>query len=71
MNMIAYFGFSRTTEVHVKPINLGCGAGQIKCVECNGSGDWSKFHPEPHLLTDYQKKCIECKGTGKILVSIT
>lgn len=67
--MIAYLGFLRTTEVEVDPIDLGCGAGQVTCFECGGDGDWTKFHPEPHLFPD-GLACVDCKGTGKILISI-
>jgi hypothetical protein len=65
--MIAYLGWSRTTEVEVNPIDFGCGAGQVDCFECEGSGDWTKFHPEPELGPF---RCVDCKGTGKIFVSI-
>ena len=65
--MILYLGFLRTTEVEVFPLDRGCGAGEITCPECEGDGDWTKFHPEPEL-GPFQ--CVQCKGTGKILVSI-
>ncbi len=41
-------------------------AGVTDCIECGGDGDWTKFHPEPHVGPF---PCVECKGTGKILVS--
>ncbi len=67
--MIAYLGFRRETEVVVQPIDLGCGAGEVQCFECIGSGDWTQFHPEPHLFPD-GLPCVTCKGTGKVLISI-
>lgn len=67
--MIAYLGFSRETEVEVEPVDLGCGAGQVTCFECGGTGDWTQFHPEPHQFPDGHS-CPECKGTGKVLISI-
>lgn len=65
--MIGYFGFRRDTEIEVKPVDLGCGAGRIDCIECEGTGDWTRFHPEPEN-GPYQ--CVVCKGTGKVLISI-
>lgn len=63
--MIAYLGFKRDTKVKVRPVDLGCCAGEVTCFECGGDGDWSKFHPEPD-----DQRCVCCKGTGKILISI-
>lgn len=65
--MIAYLGFYRNTEVECEPVDMGCGAGQVDCFECGGDGDWTKYHPEPHLGPS---PCVNCKGTGKIFVSI-
>lgn len=65
--MTAYLGFLRDTEVSVLPIDLGCGAGQVTCFECGGTGDWTPFHPEPE---NGPYSCVDCKGTGKILISI-
>ncbi len=67
--MIAYLGFLRETEVEVHPVDLGAGAGEVPCFECLGTGDWTRFHPEPHLFPD-GLPCVDCKGTGKVLVSI-
>lgn len=59
-------GFNRETIVIVN-VDLSSGvAGQIACIECEGTGDWGKFMPEP--LTNCP--CIECKGTGYIWVSV-
>ena len=68
--MTAYVGFYRSTEVEVYPIDLGCGAGQIDCLECGGDGDWTKFHPESETLPPNSMPCVQCKGTGKQLISI-
>lgn len=65
--MIAYLGFKREMEVDVNPIDLGCGAGQVACFECEGDGDWTKYHPDPELGPF---PCVVCKGTGLILISI-
>jgi hypothetical protein len=64
---IAYVGYHRTTEVPVQPVDRGCGAGEVPCFECGGTGDWTPFHPEPEK-GPFQ--CVECKGTGRLLVSI-
>lgn len=64
--MIGYFGFKRETEIELQPKDLGCGAGQIDCPECEGTGDWARFYPEPVL----RMICVDCKGTGKILIGI-
>jgi DnaJ-class molecular chaperone len=63
--MIAYLGFSRTTEVDVDPRDLGCGAGEVPCFECEGSGIWAFMEPEIPA-----EPCVNCKGTGIVLISI-
>lgn len=40
------------------------GVGITACWECGGDGDWTKFHPEPHLLLE-KLFCVDCKGTGQ------
>lgn len=65
--MTAYLGFARETEVECDPMDLGCGAGEVRCFECGGDGDWTKFHPEPETGPH---SCVSCKGTGKVLISI-
>lgn len=67
MQMTAYLGWHRTTEVKCEVQPLACGAGKVKCFECFGTGDWTPFHPEPHL-GPFQ--CVQCKGTGWQLISI-
>ncbi|WP_291712003.1 hypothetical protein [Bradyrhizobium sp.] len=67
--MTVYVGWSRNTEVTVEIADLGCGAGEIVCLECGGDGDWTKFYPEPETLTE-PMRCVDCKGTGRQLVSI-
>lgn len=56
--------------IEVEVEDLSCGAGRIKCIECGGDGDWTKFHPEPHLFEGRPLRCVQCKGTGYQLVSI-
>jgi len=65
--MVAYLGHKRETEVPVQPLDLGAGAGKIMCLECEGTGDWTRFHPEPDTGPH---ACVACKGTGHVLVSI-
>jgi hypothetical protein len=63
--MVVYCGFARETEVPVAVIDRGCGAGEIDCIECGGTGWWG-FGP-----TEAETgPCVECKGTGRALVSI-
>lgn len=66
--MIAYLGWKRETEVEVEPIDLGCGAGEVPCFECLGTGDWTPFMP--YEEQGVQHPCVACKGTGAILISI-
>jgi hypothetical protein len=69
MDMTAYLGVSRATEVAVRPFDLGCGAGEVPCFACGGDGDWTKFYPERDKLTE-PLPCVACKGSGKVLISI-
>lgn len=70
MEMVAYFGSKRETEVTVQVEDIGCGAGKITCVECGGDGDWTKFHPESDTLPQRSIPCVDCKGQGWILIGI-
>ena len=63
--MTAYLGWYRDTEVSCEIEDCGAGAGKVRCFECGGDGDWTKFHPENEPCI-----CVECKGTGFILISI-
>jgi len=65
--MVAYLGWWRTTEVEVAPVRFGCGAGEVPCFECDGTGDWTPFHPDP---PPEGVLCVECKGTGRVLISV-
>lgn len=69
MEMTAYLGVLRETEVPCVVVDLGCGAGETTCFECGGDGDWTKFHPEPETLPA-PIACVDCKGTGRVLISI-
>ena len=69
MEMIAYLGASRATEVAVRPRDLGCGAGEVPCFACGGDGDATKFHPEPEKLPA-PLPCVACKGSGKVLIAV-
>lgn len=60
-------GFRRETVVFCRVDRSSEVAGQVQCFECGGDGDWTKFHPEPHLGPF---PCVDCKGTGKVWVSV-
>lgn len=62
-------GWRRDTFVERGVIDLGCGVGEIACLECGGSGDWTQFYPEPETL-DEPLQCVQCKGTGKQYVNL-
>jgi hypothetical protein len=62
---IVYCGSRRETEVAVEPVDRGCGAGEIACLECRGTGVWAFAEPEIPA-----GPCVDCKGTGRVLVSI-
>jgi hypothetical protein len=68
--MSVWLGHLRETEVQVTVERLGCGAGRIICPECSGSGDWTRFLPDPDSLPEGKLACVECKGTGFVLVSV-
>lgn len=63
--MTVWCGWTRETEVPSAVFDCGAGAGQIPCLECGGTGDWTPFHPE-----NIPTECVDCKGTGLIFVSI-
>jgi len=64
--MTVYCGWTRNTAVLDLEIeDLGCGAGRVPCLECQGSGVWAFMEPEIGAQV-----CVACKGSGKILVSI-
>jgi DnaJ-class molecular chaperone len=69
--VIAYFGSKRTTEVAVELLNLQeaslVGIGKVSCVECEGTGDWSRFLPEH---TEEACPCVTCKGQGFIYLGL-
>jgi hypothetical protein len=62
--MTLWGGLYRNVEVPVLVRPLGCGAGEITCRECDGSGIWTV------LPIDGSIRCVTCKGTGKVLISI-
>lgn len=65
--MTIYCGFKRETEVNCDVTVLACGAGEIRCLECGGDGNWGKFAPE---IVGIDAPCVDCKGTGRMLVSV-
>lgn len=72
--MDIYCGWYRDTVVRQHVKMLGCGAGETRCLECGGDGDWKKFLNEGQVADmcpgDTPYPCVNCKGTGKILVSV-
>jgi hypothetical protein len=65
--MIVWCGFTRETEVERDVVDHGNGAGEIDCLECDGSGKW----PFVDLSIDMpEQDCVPCKGTGRVLVSV-
>ncbi len=63
--MSVYYGSGESE--HVKVVrDLGCGAGETSCLECDGSGKWPFAPYAVHPDSD----CVDCKGTGKVLVSV-
>jgi hypothetical protein len=65
--MLVYCAKNCETIVEAEIIDLGAGAGRIRCLECGGDGDWSRFAPDmmpPGMM------CLDCKGGGYQLVSI-
>ncbi|WP_187435935.1 hypothetical protein [Bradyrhizobium hipponense] len=67
MVMTVFCANNCDTPVEPEVVDLGAGAGQIRCLECGGDGNWGKFAPE---IVGPNCKCIDCKGTGAQLVSI-
>ncbi len=65
--MVVYCGWTRETEVETDVRDLGCGAGRIRCLECEGTGDWTPFHPAPETGPH---PCVDCKGTGEQLIGV-
>jgi hypothetical protein len=63
--MPVYCALDCETEVARYVRDLGCGAGQIVCLECYGTGVW--YWGEPVIPAF---PCTDCKGTGRQLVSI-
>jgi hypothetical protein len=67
MLMTVYCALNNDTAVDRDVALVGLIAGEIACLECGGTGDWTPFHPEP---PPEGVPCIDCKGTGRMLVSV-
>jgi len=55
----------RDQEEMVSVRDLDGVAGEIDCIECNGTGIWTNLPPDNHPI-----KCTTCKATGKMLISV-
>lgn len=66
---VLYLGTKRETPFAVTLMRTepGIGAAQCSCPECEGTGDWTPYYPEP--LPPRSMPCVACKGTGRIWVS--
>ncbi|MCK1438416.1 hypothetical protein [Bradyrhizobium sp. 15] len=64
--MVVYCAHNCDTEFETEVEELECGAGQIVCLECDGSGR-CLFPPE---MVGGELACVDCKGMGRQLVSI-
>ncbi len=62
--MTLYAGARRDEEISVNVEMLGAGAGEINCIECDGTGVWTV------IPSDGPIRCTTCKGTGRVLVAI-
>jgi hypothetical protein len=69
MVMTVYLGFRRSNAVRAEVADCGAGAGKVRCFECEGTGDWTRFHP-PSRVPVGKVPCVNCKGTGYVYVSI-
>ena len=65
MLMTVYGAENNDSQIERDVIDRECGAGEVACPECGGSGDWSRYYPGPEPYP-----CTDCKGTGRLLVSI-
>jgi hypothetical protein len=63
--MTVYAGRNLVTGVDRLVQPIGCGAGEIDCLECGGSGVWDFMEPEIAAAD-----CVQCKGTGRQLIAI-
>lgn len=57
-------GYTREYEWEAQIVDLGCGAGRIRCPGCD-SEPIDEEDRDNHNLA-----CVECKDTGFVLVSI-
>ena len=65
--VVTFYGdFKRFTGL-LDVVSLDELAGEIICLDCNGSGDVAQFMPEP---ARGPVTCVTCKGTGHVLVSL-
>jgi|tagenome__1003787_1003787.scaffolds.fasta_scaffold16060418_1 hypothetical protein len=64
--MLVYCAHNCNTEFETDVEDCGCGAGEIVCLECDGSGR-CLF---PAEMVGGELACVDCKGTGRQLVSL-
>jgi hypothetical protein len=63
--MVLYAGLHRDQEETVHVRYLDGVAGEIDCIECDGTGIWTILPPDNTPI-----KCTTCKATGKMLISV-
>jgi hypothetical protein len=64
-SMVLFGGSYRNEEITVKVRRLSCGAGEIDCIECGGTGIWTYLPPDGRAVP-----CTTCKATGKLLIGV-
>ena len=65
-SMTVDYGRRKQKQIYKVVKDLGCGAGETSCMECDGSGKW----PFAPYAVPPDSDCVDCKGTGKVLVSV-
>ena len=60
--MIAFVAENNDTPIDCEIVRRGAGAGETRCFECGGTGDWTPFHPDPrpaHFLAETARALAE------------
>src|SRR5947207_2737954 len=56
--MTAFVAENNDTPIQCEIVRRGAGAGETDCFECEGTGDWTPFHPDPQ---GQHIPCRDCK----------